>query len=140
MAVALVVGLADDLWTTQEYGGTAQGVLLMIEEQRRVNALAPVEHLEVEVVACCVACGAGEPDHLSGLDMLTGVYEVDGLVTIECLNAVGMFHHDAIAITGNRVGFLYDTVKGYVDAVVWRVGLDVHTGMMVGGCGVRFLA
>ena len=140
IAVALVVGLADDLWTTQKYGGAAQGVLLMIEEQRWVNALSTVEHLEVEVVACCVACGAGESDHLSGLDMLTGVYEVDGLMAIERLDAVGVFHHDAIAITGNKAGLLYDTVKGYVDAVVWRVGLDIHTGMMVGGCGVRFLA
>lgn len=140
VAVTLVVGLADDLWTMQEHGGTAQGVLLMIEEKGRIDALATVEHLEMEMVAGSVAGGTGESNHLSGFDMLPGVHEVDRLMTIERLNAVGVFHHDAVAITGNWARLLDDTVKGYVDTVVWRVGFDVHAGMMIGGRGVRFHA
>ena len=124
----------------QEHGGTAQGVLLMIEEKGRIDALATVEHLEMEVVAGSVAGGTGESNHLSGFDMLPCVHEVDRLMTIERLYAVGVFHHDAVAITGNWARLLNDTVKGYVDTVVWRVGFDVYTGMMIGGCGVWFLA
>ena len=140
VAVTLVVGLADDLRTAQKHGGAAQGVFLMIEEQGRIDAVATIEHLEMEVVAGGVTGGAGESDHLSSLDMLAGVYEVDRLMAIERLNAVGVFHHDAVAITGNWARLLDDTVKGYMDTVVWRVGFDVYAGMMIGGCGVRFLA
>ena len=139
IAVTLVVGLADDLRATQEHGSAAQGVFLMIKEKGRVDALPTIEHLEMEVVTSSVARSTSKSNHLSCLDMLTGVYEVDRLMAIERLNAVGVFHHDAVAITGNWARLLDDAVKGYVDTVVRCVCLDVHACMMIGGCGVGFL-
>ena len=140
IAVTLVVGLADDLRATQEHGSAAQGVFLMIKEKGRIDAVATIEHLEMEVVTGSVTRSTSKSNHLSCLDMLTGVYEVDRLMAIERLNAVGMLYHDAVAIARDWARFLNDTVKSYVDTVVWRVGFDVYAGMMIGGCGVRFLA
>lgn len=139
IAVTLVVGLADDLRATQEHGSAAQGVLLMIEEQGRVDTLPAIEHLEMEVVTGSVTRSTSKSNHLPSLDMLTGVYEVDRLMAIERLNTIGMLHHDAIAIAGDRTRLLHDAVKGYVDTVVRCVCLDVHACMMIGGCGVGFL-
>lgn len=102
IAVALVVGLADDLQATQEHGGAAQDVFLMIKEKGRVDALPAIEHLEMEVVTGSVARSTSKPNHLSCLDMLTGVYEVDRLMAIERLDAIGMLYHDAVAIAGDR--------------------------------------
>ena len=111
----------------------------MVEEQSGIDALAAIEHLEMEVVTRGVACGACESNHLSGLDMLSYVYEVNGLVTVERLYAIGVLHSDAVAVAGYRARPLHDTVKSSMDAVVWCVRLDVYTRMVIGAGRVRSL-
>ena len=107
----------------------AKGVVSMVEDALRVEGLSPDARLEMQMVGRCSACTPLQPYGVAGMKPLPHSDKVAGMVTVECLQAVGMTQDDAIAIAvmGARED---DLARESSTGGIAHMGLDVGSAMI----------
>ena len=107
----------------------AKGVVSMVEDALRVEGLSPDARLEMQMVGRCSACTPFQPYGVAGMKPLPHSDKVAGMVTVECLQAVGMTQDDAItiAVMGARQD---DFARKSCTCGIAGKGLDVGPSMM----------
>ena len=83
-------------------------------------------YFEVQMLCSGAPCTTSKGYDLSCFDNIAHLYEILGVVTIECFKSCSMFHHNAVAIACIALRHGNGAAEGSINAIV-GFRLDVYS-------------